>query len=110
MNLRKLTFGAAGDLVGKYVFMDFIKCGLCKHTLEDCQEHWVAGVWHKGDFKGANCSVVRCLRKRTCGYSFRLGGCRSQTGRQAEEPPGESHQNAEQGGGHSLGGDVSQQT
>lgn len=36
MNLGKLTFGAAGDLVGKYVFMDFIKCGLCKHTLKDC--------------------------------------------------------------------------
>ena len=36
MNLGKPTFGAAGDLVGKYVFMDFIKCSLCKHTLKNC--------------------------------------------------------------------------
>lgn len=36
VSLGKLTFGAAGDGVGKYVFMDFIKCRLCKHTLRNC--------------------------------------------------------------------------
>lgn len=34
--LEKLASGAAGDLVGKYIFMDFIKCSLCKHTLKNC--------------------------------------------------------------------------
>lgn len=63
----------AGDLVGKYVFMDVIKRSLCKHTLENGSERWVAEYGTRVAFKVAECSVVRYLRKRTREYSFSVG-------------------------------------
>lgn len=63
----------AGDLVGKYVFMDVIKRSLCKHTLENGSELWVAEYGTRVAFKVAECSVVRYFRKRTREYSFSVG-------------------------------------
>lgn len=52
-------------MLGKYVFMDFIKCRLCRHTQEVLK---ALGGWSKGTkvaFKIPEYSVVGWFRKRT---------------------------------------------
>lgn len=85
-SLGKPTFGAAGDWVGKHVFMDFIKCSLCKNPRSGTVKN---AEWLKCGTEVASekavCSVVRLLGKRTWGSNFSFGS-RSQTDLQAEGP------------------------